>query len=155
MKILWFVVAFFSASCCFASDYSVVDGDSLEKGRERLRILDIDAPEFLQKCADASNWKYRCGYESGQYLRQLMVGNVVCEAKGKDRYGRTLADCYRADGLNIGREMVLQGWAVAYSDRYQKEERAAKAAKRGIWQGKFMRPELYRALQKRTESRRK
>lgn len=138
-----------------AENLKVVDGDSLENGEERIRILDIDAPEFLQKCYDVNGWKYRCGFEADQYLRKLTSGGVECRGKSRDRYGRVLADCYRADGLNIGREMVLRGWAVSYGDRYQKEEAQAKAARRGIWQGRFMRPELFRALQKSRKSSRK
>jgi endonuclease YncB( thermonuclease family) len=42
--------------------------------------------------------------------------------------------------------MVLRGWAVSYSDKYKKEEDIAKNKRSGIWKGRFMRPELYRAL---------
>lgn len=138
-----------------AENLKVVDGDSLENGEERIRILNIDAPEFLQKCYDANGWKYRCGFEAGQALRKLTAGGVVCHGKDKDRYGRVLAECYRPDGLNIGREMVLRGWAVAYGDAYLPEEEEARKHKRGIWQGRFMRPELFRALQKSRKSPRK
>ena len=136
-------------SVCQAADgFGVVDGDSLEYQGERIRILDIDAPEFLQKCYDASGWKYRCGFEAKEYLRKLVSGSVRCERFGKDRYGRSLMDCFTEDGTNIGQEMVRQGYAMAYSNRYKQQETEAKNNKRGIWQGKFMRPELYRALKK-------
>ena len=132
---------------CWASGFVVVDGDSLEYQGERIRILDIDAPEFLQKCYDSSGWQYRCGFEAKEYLRKLVSGNIRCERMGKDRYKRSLMDCFNGN-INIGAEMVRQGYAVAYSDRYKEEEQEAKANKRGIWQGRFMRPELYRALKK-------
>ena len=56
--------------------------------------------------------------------------------------------CYDANGISIGEKMVRDGFAVSYGDDYQKAEDEAKAYKKGIWKGKFMRPELYRALQK-------
>ena len=51
--------------------------------------------------------------------------------------------------------MVLNGWAVSYGDKYSEDEIIAKKMKRGIWQGNFMRPELYRALQKKKENNNK
>ena len=45
--------------------------------------------------------------------------------------------------------MVAAGQAVSYlSDRYAAEEKTAKMQKSGIWQGKFMRPALYRAMER-------
>ena len=45
--------------------------------------------------------------------------------------------------------MVRLGQAVAYTqytDAYVSAEQEARQAKRGIWRGRFMNPELYRAL---------
>ncbi len=47
--------------------------------------------------------------------------------------------------------MVLSGSAVAYDYKkkiFAQEEMEAKKQKKGIWQGKFMKPELYRRLNK-------
>ena len=50
--------------------------------------------------------------------------------------------------------MVAAGHAVGYrSNRYEAEENIAKAHKLGIWQGKFMRPELYRTLKREQEAK--
>ncbi len=127
----------------------MVDGDSLEIGQERIRLQGIDAPEFLQKCYDANGWKYRCGVEATNYLKKLTQGGVSCDRYGKDKYGRTLAECFTKSGININREMIRQGWAVAYGGTYKAEELEVKKLKRGIWRGKFMRPELYRALKRK------
>ena len=98
-----------------AENFNVVDGDSLEAGSERLRLMNIDAPEFFQKCYDASGWKYLCGFEATEHLKRLMQGQVRCERYGKDRYGRSLVECWRADGMNIGQEMVRSGAVPALS----------------------------------------
>ncbi len=138
--------------CCFGSradaKFVVVDGDSLEYNGERIRLQGIDAPEFMQKCYDAQGWKYRCGFEATKQLKKLMQNVTSCKRFGKDRYGRTLMKCYDANGVSVGEKMVRDGFAVSYGDDYQKAEDEARAYKKGIWRGKFMRPELYRALQR-------
>ena len=135
-----------------AAAYFVVDGDSLEYGAERIRLQGIDAPEFLQKCADENGWKYRCGIEAKKYLEGLVVQGLTCRKLGTDRYQRSLKECFLPDGTSVNRLMVLNGWAVAYGDEYLAEERQAAALKKGIWKGKFMRPELYRGLVKKLKS---
>ncbi len=151
-KVLLFIGLLMASAGLAAEGINVVDGDSLEAGNERLRLMNIDAPEFFQKCYDASGWKYLCGFEATEYLKKLMQGQVRCERYGKDRYGRSLVECWRADGVNIGQEMVRSGWATAYNEKYQADEKQARAAKKGIWRGKFMRPELYRALKRSHET---
>jgi endonuclease YncB( thermonuclease family) len=52
---------------------------------------------------------------------------------------------------NINLEMLSAGWAVTYrtDDRdYLGAEQVAQEKKIGVWQGKFMRPEYYRRLQR-------
>ena len=45
--------------------------------------------------------------------------------------------------------MVKAGWAVTYRhEMFKSAEEKAKKAKSGIWQGRFMRPELYRVLKR-------
>lgn len=127
-------------------NYKVIDGDSLEQGTRRIRLIGVDAPEYLQNCRDRENREYRCGLKSMDYLQSLMVGTIKCTTFSKDRYGRDLCECINGEGLNINRQMVMSGWAIAFGEEYKDEENAAKKANLGVWQGKFMRPELFRAL---------
>lgn len=153
--IICLIIGEYQAEAFEAKAFKVVDGDSLETGDERIRILNIDAPEYMQYCYDADGAKYMCGQKAAEYMRSKMNTSVRCERFGQDRYGRTLAECYQSDGVNIGRQMVLDGWAVAYGDAYLQEESSARENKRGIWNGKFMRPELFRALEKSRKKGRK
>lgn len=129
----------------------IVDGDSLEIGTRRIRLLEIDAPEFKQYCFTAEGKKYNCGIEALKYLKKMLKEadfKVDCQFKRKDRYKRELAICY-AGGKNLNLEMLKAGWAVTYlSDQedFLSAEKEAKEHKNGIWQGKFMRPEYYRRL---------
>ena len=147
---------FLILSLCLAAfpvwaQVKVVDGDSLEMGERRIRINGIDAPEYNQPCWDKDNVQYDCGAEATAFMKSLVAkGEVRCEFVHRDIYKRELSVCYVGD-LEINREMVRQGWAVSYDfggPGYPEEEKEAKAAKRGIWQGRFMKPELWRRLMK-------
>ena len=50
----------------------VVDGDSLEIGKKRIRLMGIDAPEYDQSCKDEKGALYPCGKQSAQYLQDLI-----------------------------------------------------------------------------------
>jgi endonuclease YncB( thermonuclease family) len=127
--------------------YEVVDGDSLRRGQADIRLYGIDAPEYRQTCADRSGRDYACGQQAAAALRTLIRGQTVaCTSLETDRYGRAIATCQAGD-LGINGEMVRLGWAVAYrrhSIAYLDEEAEARAARRGIWQGRFDNPQTWR-----------
>ncbi|HEV7319111.1 MAG TPA: thermonuclease family protein [Ensifer sp.] len=120
----------------------VSDGDSLRMDGRRVRIEGIDAPELGQTCQrDGITWE--CGRQARDRLKALTsAGNVRCRFHGRDRYGRDLGAC-EAGGRDIGREMVLSGFAVSYG-RYEAEEAKAEREKRGIWAGAFVVPQEWR-----------
>jgi endonuclease YncB( thermonuclease family) len=127
--------------------YRAKDGDSISyKGRD-IRLYGIDAPELRQHCDDKEGASYDCGTKAREALRSLIRGRTVsCRSRERDRYGRDVAVCSVA-GVELNREMVKRGWAIAYrriSTRYVAEEDEARKAKRGIWQGRFQQPEAYR-----------
>ncbi len=126
---------------------SAIDGDSLRRGDEDIRLHGIDAPEIGQQCRDGRGRTYDCGREARTALKR-MIGRaeVECRISDQDRYGRAIATCF-ANGLELNREMVRQGWAVAYvrhTQRYLATAREAQAARRGMWQGEFEFPEDFR-----------
>lgn len=127
---------------------SVVDGDTLEIRGVRIRLWGIDAPESAQLCLNAQNVRYRCGAESANRLSQFIgQRTVTCEQRDTDRYKRMVAVCQVAD-QSINQWLVENGFALAYIQYggkvYLSMENAAKAAKRGVWQGKFQAPWDYR-----------
>lgn len=127
----------------------VEDGDSLKINRQRVRLVGIDAPELHQSCyKDGSD--YACGVMAGDYLRGLIGSSEVeCRWAEKDKYKRVLGHCFAGE-IDLNRAMVLHGWAVSYSyaaegdNTYKREEQEARAAKRGIWQGRFQKPKAWR-----------
>lgn len=147
--IVWIIVLVLAAFPAFGkSRIHVVDGDSIFIGEREIRLSGIDAPEFYQPCWDEEGKEYACGQKAREVLVSLVDDSLDCREVARDRYHRSVSVCI-ADGEDINRKMVELGWAVAY-DRYSGDyvaaEKEARRDKRGIWAGKFMRPELYRVL---------
>ena len=136
------------APVSWVAGVSVVDGDSLRREGEDIRLHGIDAPELGQRCRDGRDRAYDCGGEAKAALKQLIGrSDVECRIGDEDRYGRGIATCY-AGGLELNREMVRRGWAIAYlrhTQVYLAAAREARAARRGLWQGGFELPEDFRA----------
>lgn len=126
-----------------AGQARIVDGDSLELAGERIRLKGIDAPELAQNCRrEGASWP--CGRESLKALRRKINGQAVsCEGAEFDRHERLLAFC-KANGVALNKWMVEEGWAVSYGVSFKAEERAAKAAGRGLWAGEFEMPHIWR-----------
>ena len=132
------------------AEVKVIDGDSLIVDGREIRLSGIDAPEFFQLCRDRNGKEYECGQAAMRFLVSLAGEDTECNILEKDRYKREVAVCFSRGG-EINRRMVESGWAVAYNfytHDYDDAEALARREKRGIWQGRFMRPELYRALKR-------
>lgn len=121
----------------------VTDGDSLTINGQRIRLFGVDAFEAEQTCGAG----LRCGAEATEHLRSLAQGQTItCEPRDTDSYGRTVAVCY-ANDVDLGRSMVREGWAIAYtqySSDYVADERFAQTAKAGAWGTGFDKPQDFR-----------
>jgi endonuclease YncB( thermonuclease family) len=122
----------------------VVDGDTLAVRGRRIRLDGIDALELSQLC-DSPRGRYACGREAARALDALIGGDTVaCRAGAADRYRRLVAVC-RANGRDLGAALVAAGWALASrGGAYAAQEREARAARRGVWQGDFQPPAEWR-----------
>jgi endonuclease YncB( thermonuclease family) len=112
---------------------AITDGDTIKVLRDqeevKIRLAGIDCPESHQAF----------GKKAKQATSDLAFGKTVTvQAKGKDRYGRVLADIILPDGTNLNRELVRSGCAWWYR-KYSKDESLghleaeAREAKRGLW----------------------
>jgi len=123
----------------WAGDFSgsviyVSDGDTIEvlhsQYSERIRLYGIDCPEKGQAY----------GNKAKQVVLALVFGkDITLQTHGKDKYKRTIADVFLADGTNVNHELVKEGWCWWYR-RYapedvdlQRLEQDARDAKKGLW----------------------
>lgn len=138
----------------------VQDGDSFTIAQTPTRLDGIDAPELKQNCISGDGSIWRCGQDARKHLSSLLrKGDVRCEPRTKDKYGRAIATCSAKGVPDIAEAMVRSGWAINAArigeGRYAAAEEEARNAKRGIWQGPFERPSEYRLHNPREEKKKK
>ena len=111
----------------------VRDGDSIVVLRGgvgvEVRLDGIDCPELAQAF----------GKKAKSFCSGLAFGKAVrLVGKGKDRYGRELAEVFLPDGRSLNRELVSAGFAWWYrkysTDRsLEALEQTAHKERRGLW----------------------
>jgi endonuclease YncB( thermonuclease family) len=122
----------------------VKDGDTIEIAGVAIRLEGIDAPERSQSCEDAAGRATACGESARFALMRLTRERVVtCTGTGLDGRSRRLMRCTTPDTGDLGRALVRAGHALAfrrYSLDYVGDEEVARAAKAGLWAGRFTPP---------------
>ena len=123
----------------------VIDGDTIRINNKKIRLLGIDAFEIKQKCKKRNGSQYKCGQIAKSVLIEIISNqHVKCISEKKDYYKRWLATCY-VGKLDIGENMVLLGYAIAFmSKKYKNVQEEAKKVKAGAWQGEFTSPKEWR-----------
>ena len=146
LRIIIILLCFFASTChadIMKGRVSVIDGDTIEMRGKRIRLHGIDAPEREQSCKNSNGKFYNCGKLAAQRLSAIIGWNTVtCRVKDTDRYGRAVAVC-DINQRDINKQLVEEGLALAYqqySKDYVSAEKIAREAKRGLWQGDFVRP---------------
>jgi endonuclease YncB( thermonuclease family) len=112
----------------------IVDGDTvhLAATREKVRLLDIDAPETFRSHCEA---ELVAGLKAKARLAELVrAGPVAIERHGTDRYRRTLARLRLEDGRVVGMVLVAEGLALLYRPGFQAHsDRTAHWCGPGRW----------------------
>src|SRR3954449_3973746 len=128
-------------------------GDAVMIGNTRIRLGGIDAPSSDQLCLNNKGERWTCGIGARDELIRHAGGKTwICHVRQTDRRGRTVARC-EVDGEDIQKWMVKNGWALSYvrfSHDYDADEKAAREAKVGMWQGAFIAPWDWRVRNKKT-----
>jgi len=123
-------------------EIKIIDGDTIHLNNEKIRFTGIDTPELKQTCKKNSEIIY-CGIEARQLLiDKIGKDKVICVREGKDRYKRTLAECFVND-LSLSRYLVREGFAFAYrkySKKFINDEDFAKKNNMGMWSMNFEYP---------------
>jgi endonuclease YncB( thermonuclease family) len=130
---------------------TVVDGDTISILGERIRLNGVDAPEAKQSCKDETGQPYRCGLLAAKALDDFLARSrpTRCVFVERDRYGRYVGNCFRADGLSVSQWLVFSGNAIDFvrhsGGANAPFEADARTNKRGVWQGEFEAPWQWRA----------
>ena len=119
----------------------IYDGDTVRTDTgEKIRLLGVDAPEMNWGEGEPDFY----AWEAFEYTKEILLGQLVYleydEVK-EDKYGRTLAYLFLADGSFFNEKLLEEGYArlllippnLKYSDVLREAEESARAAGRGIW----------------------
>src|SRR5258706_13411551 len=132
------------------------EGDNIQIGNTRIRLGGIDAPSVDQLCLNNNGERWTCGVAArDELIKHADNKTWTCHTRQiVDRRGRTVARC-EVDGEDIQKWMVRNGWALSFvrvSHDYDDDEKAAREAKAGMWQGAFIAPWDWRARAKKNGS---
>jgi len=157
-KLLYAVLLLSLPAIAQAADITGVpkirEGDHLQIGNNRIRLGGIDAPAADQLCLNTKGERWTCGVAARDELVKHADNKTwSCHTRQvTDRRGRTVARC-EVDGEDIQKWLVRNGWALAYarfSHDYDADEKAAREARAGMWQGAFIAPWDWRVRNKKT-----
>ena len=131
-----------------SQELRVVDGDTINLNGEKIRFTGIDTPELKQTCIKEGVID-PCGLTAKKILIDKISDNEVeCTSEGKDRYKRTLAECF-VNNESLSSYLVRSGYAFAYrrySKKFVTDEDYARINKIGMWSMEFDYPWDYRKL---------
>lgn len=93
--------------CPEAQVIRVLDGDTLDTPKGRVRLFGVDAPEGGEGC----------GSEATERLQELAGDSVRLEdgTRQTDQYGRILAYVYTENGLSIDETLIREGLATGWT----------------------------------------
>ena len=109
---------------------AVTDGDTIRCGRERIRLLGIDAPELPDHCRVGRACVAGDPWESTRSLAGAMIGRLTIDRVDTDRYGRTLA-LVAGDKGDLSCWQLEHGQAV-YKARWDDGLRVARACPNSV-----------------------
>ena len=143
---------------------NAIDGETLFIRGVEVNLFGIDAAERNQICQTQTGEDYACGQQATQALQEFVQSHEVtclplvsiserrilamCELEDPDTStlrARDFITGYRASSLS--RLMIVNGHAVGVGaglELYADEQLQAQTLRKGMWQGSFMPPRLWR-----------
>ncbi|MBP6381219.1 MAG: thermonuclease family protein [Pseudomonadales bacterium] len=119
----------------------VIDGDTLALADgTRLRLIGVNAPETRGRDGNAEAGAVEATRFARRFLGSGRIG-VVPGVDRRDRYGRTLAHVYRADGESLEAALLAAGLArqvtvppnLGQLECLRDAENSARATRAGLW----------------------
>src|ERR1700722_9364065 len=158
LKLLFAILGVLLPAIAEAADVvgiaKVREGDHVQICSARIRPRRVAAPWADQLCLNNSAERWTCGIAArDELIKHADNKSWTCHLRqAADRRGRVIARC-EVDGEDIQKWMVRNGWALSYtrfSHDYDDDEKAAREAKVGMWQGAFIAPWDWRIRNKKT-----
>lgn len=122
-----------------------IAGKTLQMQGLQIVLWGIETPALDQTCSRDGE-DYPCGKDSRRYLQDLTSGvDVRCDIL-VGGYLRVVGQCFIGD-VDVALLMVAGGHAfdrVGPNGPYRTSQNEAKDQKKGIWAGRFERPEIWR-----------
>jgi endonuclease YncB( thermonuclease family) len=130
-----------------------VDGNTIQIGSDKIRLLGAYAPLLDQNGTDAIARNYPAGLYARDVLASIIADQplgcrvVPQNASEQDKLGRFFGICASGIAADVSGEMIKRGWSMidrsgdtqVYST-YVDLESAAKLISKGIWQGPLEKP---------------
>jgi endonuclease YncB( thermonuclease family) len=124
-----------------------ITGDLMRVDGALVRIGGVEAPESRQPCYRANGRRWNCASAAKSGLARVVRGRrVSCTPSGEESGGYVVADC-RIGTTDVATALVQGGYVFAVRSLFSSlgsAEDAARAAKKGIWQGEIQRPQEWR-----------
>ena len=136
-----------SADAIISGPVCVIDGNTVQVGGKvkndrcwggiDVRLYGSIAPKLSETCTDTDGRVWNCGTKARDALANMVVPHSIScyHVDGEFETGIVVATCL-SGRRDLALKMVLMGMAKVahdHSNRYEREERAAKQAKRGLW----------------------
>ena len=129
------------------------EGDQILIGNTRIRLGGIDAPSVDQLCLNTKGERWTCGVAArDELIKHTENKSWTCHARA-DRPPRPHRGALRRRRRGHPEMAGANGWALSYtrvSHDYDADEKAAREAKAGMWQGAFIAPWDWRVRNKKT-----
>jgi micrococcal nuclease len=92
-----------------------LDGDTIKLASgQRLRLLEIDAPELPGHCRSGRTCVPGNPYLAKHALQSYLQQGIRCVGTKRDFYNRLLVHCYTLGGKDIGQQMLSDGIVSLY-----------------------------------------
>lgn len=124
---------------------TVLNGKTVQVDGVQIVLWGIETPALAQSCTREGE-PYPCGKAARRYLIDLTSGlDVACDIVTAG-YLRMVGRCHVGD-VDLALLMVAAGHAfdrLGPNGPYRQVQTEARAAGKGVWSGRFQRPELWR-----------